>query len=84
MVSSALVVSLIVIAWNTRWRWYVTIAGVIFMSLIGYSRLYLGVHYPTDIIAGWLASTAWVLVVSAAIMHHDMLLSRIRKLLKNR
>lgn len=36
-----------------------TLAAV-FVFLIGFSRIYLGVHYPTDIIAGWSVGCFWV------------------------
>jgi undecaprenyl-diphosphatase len=52
----------LLIAWRLRgfWRWTVVVAGVVFVLLIGFSRLYLGVHYPTDVIAGFLAAPLWV------------------------
>ena len=34
------------------------------MILVGLSRMYLGVHYPSDILAGWAASLAWVIGLS--------------------
>ncbi|MGB3023556.1 MAG: phosphatase PAP2 family protein [Candidatus Saccharimonadales bacterium] len=67
MASASLATVIIVILWPTRWRWWAVVGGVIYMLAIGVSRLYLGVHYPTDIMAGWLVSTSWVLVVATIV-----------------
>ncbi len=52
-------------AWRLKgfWRWAVAAAGVFLVLLIGFSRLYLGVHYPTDVLAGFLAAPLWVSTV---------------------
>lgn len=43
------------------------IAGVaLLVFLIGVSRVYLAVHYLTDVIAGWLAGAAWLIVCVTA------------------
>jgi membrane-associated phospholipid phosphatase len=64
MLTGALSFSIILLAWRTKWRWWVVTVGVVYMVLIGLSRMYLGVHYPTDILAGWCVSLAWVLAVA--------------------
>lgn len=46
--------------WGWGWRWPVTILAAIFVLLVGLSRIYLGVHYPSDILAGWAAASVWV------------------------
>ena len=64
MASSALGIALVVVLWNSRWRWWAFTAATAYILFVGYSRLYLGVHYPTDIFAGWLVSGSWVMAVA--------------------
>ena len=44
-------------------RALVVVVALVLIVGIGFSRMYLGVHYPSDVIAGYLMSAAWLLLV---------------------
>lgn len=46
-------------------RWSMIVGAALVTALIAVSRVWLGVHYPSDVIAGWLGGTAWALTASA-------------------
>jgi undecaprenyl-diphosphatase len=47
-------------------RWTYRIAAALLIAIIGISRIYLGVHYPSDVLGGYAAALVWVFTVASA------------------
>ena len=62
--SVALAAIVAILLWNTHWRVPGLLIGVLFVCLVSLSRLYLGVHYPSDVLAGAAASLTWVTLLT--------------------
>lgn len=60
MANAAFGVAVTLIFWRSRAGWPVAVLGALWAVLVGVSRNYLGVHYPSDVLAGALSSLVWV------------------------
>ena len=63
-----------IILWHSRYRW-INVAAVVVCAavplLIAGSRVYRGMHYPTDVLAGVLLGAIWLTVVIFYVRTHD-------------
>jgi membrane-associated phospholipid phosphatase len=63
-----------IIIWHTRHRWIKVVAVVVCAAVpltIGGSRVYRGMHYPTDVLVGGLLGAIWLTVVLVYVRTHD-------------
>ncbi|QSJ20308.1 phosphatase PAP2 family protein [Nostoc sp. UHCC 0702] len=67
MTSMTLIVILLILSWASSWRWLLLMFGSLYVIAVGWCRLYLGVHFPSDILAGWMVALAWAIGVSLII-----------------
>jgi membrane-associated phospholipid phosphatase len=56
--TAALAAAVLLVAWTTRYRAVAAIIGGLVVAVVGLGQLVLGVHYPSDIVAGWLWAAA--------------------------
>lgn len=60
----ALAFALYFLTRGTRWARVVAAAGAVMAVAVAWSRLYIGVHYPTDVAASFLAGSAAVVLIA--------------------
>jgi membrane-associated phospholipid phosphatase len=56
-------------------KWYIVVPSYTWAGCVGYSRMHLGVHYPSDVLAGALIGSgcAWITLSTSNFRHSELL-----------
>jgi len=73
MFATALAATIVAVLWPTRWRVPALVLGGLYVLGMMWSRVYIGVHYPTDVAGGALFSLAWVFGLTRILHAHRLL-----------
>jgi membrane-associated phospholipid phosphatase len=65
-----LALALVGAVWLSGVRRALLVLALVLAVGVGWSRVYLGVHWTTDVLAGWLIGAAWVTIVVRLVGHH--------------
>ena len=58
--TALLAAAVVALAWRTRYRMLALTVGSVYVGIVGCSRLYLGVHYPSDVVGAWALAALWL------------------------
>jgi undecaprenyl-diphosphatase len=61
--ANSMAMALFVIIYLSEKRKWVIAGMLLWVLLISYSRIYLGVHYPSDLLAGWILGACWAILL---------------------
>lgn len=77
--ANSMAMALFVIFYLSEKRKWVIVGMLLWVLLLSYSRIYLGVHYPSDLMAGWIIGACWATLLWRTVLLIQNSKSKIQK-----